>query len=208
MEEAKRFTKAKFVRARGIRNGLMLALWTLAPSRRKNFATLEIGKTFRQVHGKWWITIEAKQTKSRRRPEERPIADWLTPFIELYLKEARPVLLTGSKQDTNALWISSGTRGPMTTNDVGALITQITWETLGVAISPHLFRTVAATAVADAKGDMPHLASALLGHAANEYAAILDNVMGAMKSSPSSNRHAAGLMLLSVVDAEAATLCC
>jgi integrase len=195
IEEVKRLTKTDFIRARGIRNGLMLALLMLGPSRRKNFATLEIGKTFRQVQGRWWITIEASQTKSRQRPEERPIADWLTPYIDLYLSEARPVLMTGAEKDTNALWISSGTRGPMTVHDVGALISQITRETLGIAISPHLFRTAAATTVADAKSDMPHLASALLGHsdprvtekhyirasslnAANEYAKILDKYYG------------------------------
>ena len=49
--EAKNYTKAKFIRARGIRNGLMIALLALCPIRRKNFASLEIGKTFRQVKG-------------------------------------------------------------------------------------------------------------------------------------------------------------
>jgi hypothetical protein len=47
--EAKNHTRAKFVRARGIRNGLMLALLALCPIRPKNFAALEIDKTFRQV---------------------------------------------------------------------------------------------------------------------------------------------------------------
>jgi integrase len=52
----------------------------------------------------------------------------------------------------------------MTGRKVGSLITQITRETIGVRISPHLFRTADATTVAEACGDMPHLASALLGH--------------------------------------------
>ena len=55
--EAKNYTKAKFVRARGIRNGLMIALLALCPIRRKNFASLEIAKTFRQIKGRWWITL-------------------------------------------------------------------------------------------------------------------------------------------------------
>jgi site-specific recombinase XerD len=88
----------------------------------------------------------------------------LNRYINLYLDEARPVLLTGARQKTNALWISTKTRGPMTRRKVGALITQITQETLGIAISPHLFRTIDATTAADACVDMPHLASALLGH--------------------------------------------
>ena len=28
-----------------------------------------------------------------RSPEERPIAEWMNPYIELYLNEARPILL-------------------------------------------------------------------------------------------------------------------
>ena len=40
----------------------MLALLALAPSRRKNFAALEIGKTFKQVRGTWWVTISANKT--------------------------------------------------------------------------------------------------------------------------------------------------
>lgn len=162
--EAKAFKGTPVKRARGIRNGLMLALLALNPIRRKNFATLEIGATFKQIEGRWWICLPAKSTKSRRRPEERPVATWLNPFIELYLKEARPILLTGAQKDTKALWISSVTRGPMTMRKVGSLITKITQETLGIAMSPHLFRTADATTAADAISDMPHFASALLGH--------------------------------------------
>jgi hypothetical protein len=161
---AKQVVHADFVRARRIRNGLMLALLTICPTRPKNFATLEIGRTFKQVRGRWWVTVPANETKSRQRREERPVAVWLNPYINLYLEEARPILLTGVLRDTNALWISTTTRGPMTKRKIGSLISHITQETLGIAISPHLFRTIDATTAADALDNMPHLASALLGH--------------------------------------------
>ena len=160
--EAKEFTHAEFKRARGIRNGLMLALLALNPIRRKNFAALQIGTTFKQIEDRWWICLPANTTKSKCRPEERPVAIWLNPYIELYLGEARPILVTGSQKETNALWVSTG--GPMTARDLGKLITRITRETLGIAISPHLFRTADATTAADALSDMPYFASALLGH--------------------------------------------
>jgi integrase len=160
--EAKDLIRADFKRARGIRNGLMLALLALCPIRRKNFAALEIGNTFKQTRGRWWIALPGRSTKMQK-PEERPVAEWLNPFIDLYLNEARPVLLDGSL-DIHALWISSKTRQPMRARKVGSLITQITRETIGIGISPHLFRTADATTVAEACGDMPHLASALLGH--------------------------------------------
>jgi site-specific recombinase XerD len=97
-------------------------------------------------------------------PEERPVAEWLESFVYLYLNEARPALLDPSMPPTDALWISSETRGPMAECTVGSLITQITRETIGIGISPHLFRTADATTAAVSAGDMPHLASALLGH--------------------------------------------
>ena len=160
--EGNEFTRTPFKRARGIRNGLMLAVLALNPMRRKNFAALEIGTTFKRIEGRWWICLPANTTKSRSRPEERPVATWLNPYIELYFEEARPTLLAGSPKDTSALWVSTG--GPMTGRDVGKLITRLTLETLGIAISPHLFRTADATTAADASGEMPYLASALLGH--------------------------------------------
>ena len=42
----------------------------------------------------------------------------------------------------------------------------------------------------------------------NDFMSTRPSVMGPMRSSPPCDRHAAELTLLSVVDAEAATLCC
>ena len=70
--EAKELTYAEFKRARGIRNGLMLVLLALCPIRLKNFATLEIGKTFKQVRGHWWITLPGGATKMKK-PEDGPL---------------------------------------------------------------------------------------------------------------------------------------
>lgn len=163
IENAKK-VRADFKRARTIRNGLILALWTLCPSRRKNFAALEIGETFRQVKGKWWITIAANETKTRQRPEERPVAEWLNPYIDVYLNKARPILLTAANRETNALWISGETHGQLTPRHLSALLPQLTLKTVGIAISPHLLRTIGATTAAVSKGDMPNLGTALLGH--------------------------------------------
>jgi integrase len=52
----------------------------------------------------------------------------------------------------------------MTTKNIGTLISKITFERLGVDVSPHLFRTAAASTAAAYGGNTPHLASALLNH--------------------------------------------
>ena len=52
----------------------------------------------------------------------------------------------------------------MTTKNLGTLISKITFQTLGVDVSPHLFRTAAASTAAIYGAETPHLASALLNH--------------------------------------------
>jgi hypothetical protein len=90
--EAQEFANNDLARARGVRNGLMIALLALCPIRLKNFAALEIGHTFKQVHGRWWILLPSESTKTRR-PDERCVPELLNPAIEAYLTQSRPVLL-------------------------------------------------------------------------------------------------------------------
>src|SRR5262249_46503261 len=158
--EAERFASNDLARARGVRNGLMIALLALCPIRLKNFAALEIGETFKQIQGRWWIVLPCEITKSGRR-DERRVPPWLNRYIDIYLDHSRPVLLR-SELHTNALWISSTTSRPMTTKNLGTLISKITLETLGVDVSPHLFRTAAASTAAMYGGNTPYLASAVL----------------------------------------------
>lgn len=188
--EARRFATSEFKRAVGIRNGLMLATLALCPIRLKNFAALEMGSTFRDLDGSWWITLPKQATKSKKRPEERRLPDFMRPVVDLYISEARSALI-GKKSATNALWISSRTGLPYTKKNLGTLISKLTLTTLGVDVSPHLFRTAAATTAAAYAPHLPHLASAVLGHsdpriteehynrasaatAASVYAAIVD----------------------------------
>jgi site-specific recombinase XerD len=154
--------KNEFDRAKGVRNGLMIALLAACPIRIKNFANLEIGRTFKQVDGSWWICLPASSTKSHRL-DERRIPNYLNKIIELYLTQGRPRLI-GSRPGTNWLWISSRTGGRFTTKNLGTLISKVTLHTIGVDVSPHLFRTAAATTAALYGTTTPHLASAVLGH--------------------------------------------
>src|SRR5207249_2467406 len=148
-------------RAMDIRNGLTIAILALCPIRIKNYAALCIGSTFRQVDGTWWIALPRSSTKSRN-PDERPIVSYLNSYIDLYLNEARPILLGSGK--SGALWISSKTGQEYTTKNLGTLISKVTLQTIGVDVSPHLFRTAAASTAAIYGGSTPHLASALLNH--------------------------------------------
>ena len=97
----------------------------------------------------------------------------------------------------------------MSAGGVGALISQTTEQTIGIRISPHLFRTAGATTAAEATGDMPQLASALLGHkhpriteehynrssslaASRRYVELVQKYGSASKTEISINGHAGG----------------
>jgi site-specific recombinase XerD len=92
-----------------------------------------------------------------------PCQAFLNRYLDAYLNKSRPVLL-GSRPATNALWISSTTGRPITPKNLGILISKITLETLGVDVSPHLFRTPAASTAAAYGGNTADLGSAVLGH--------------------------------------------
>jgi integrase/recombinase XerD len=151
----------KIDRARRYRNGLMIALLGCCPIRVKNFAALELGQTFLQIKGAWWIVLEASMTKEGR-PDERPVPQFLTPFIDTYLKIHRPALQHKSPR-TSALWLSRcGT--PMKQSAVQDMIPEIVLATTGVRVPPHYFRMSAASTAAIYAPDMPGLGSALLHH--------------------------------------------
>ncbi len=163
MAEAEAAThRSALARARQFRNGLMLALLGFHLIRLKNFAALEIGSSFNRVNGSWWIVLTASQTKEKR-ADERCVDPLLAHWIERYLDIHRPVLARNG--DSSAmLWLSSNDGKPMTYLGVEGVITKTTKRTVGVNISPHLFRTAGASTAAVYAGSKPYLATALLHH--------------------------------------------
>jgi site-specific recombinase XerD len=155
-------TLSELDRASQVRNGLMVALLAFCPIRRKNFAGLEIGRSFQKVRGQWWILLSASETKEKR-ADERPVDELLTPIIDCYLSQHRPVLAR-TNNPPPALWLSSRSGMPMKAGNVRGVISATTLATVGVDVSPHLFRTCAASTAAILGGASPHLGSALLHH--------------------------------------------
>lgn len=85
-------TMTKLAQATQVRNGLMLAMLGFHPIRRKNFAALEIGRSFVKNRGRWWITLKASETKEKR-VDQRCVDELLLPFIDCYLEKYRPALV-------------------------------------------------------------------------------------------------------------------
>jgi integrase len=161
MAEAEMAKRPKLTRARMFRNGLMIALLAYCPVRLKNYAALEIGRSFVNVDGTWWIVLTAAETKEKR-PDERPVPEELTDPIKRYLEIYRPILTRGNTL-SNDLWMAMDGK-PMSSASVAETIPETTETTIGVRVSPHLFRTAGVTTLATRAGDKPHAGSALLHH--------------------------------------------
>ena len=117
---------------------------------------------FVKVEGTWWIVLAASETKEGR-PDERPVPDYLTQDIDRYIETYRTVLAK-TDANSNALWLTSDFGRPMRYASVGETIMETTRLTVGVKLSPHLFRTAAASTAAVYGGSTPNLASAILHH--------------------------------------------
>lgn len=159
MEEAETTkTRTRPQRAQSYRNGLMIALLALCPIRLKNLSSLTIDKNFVKLGEGWLIVLGAKDTKERR-PDERPIPAFLSRYVEIYLETYRPAFSYAGKE----LWV--GTYGrPLSYSAVERIVTETTRQTLGIPISPHLFRSCAASSAYMHARSTPKLASALLNH--------------------------------------------
>jgi integrase len=162
IREAEMFSKTAHARATGVRNGLLIVLLALHPIRVKNFAALTIGNTFVNVDGRWWLHIPSDDTKSKRL-DQRQVPEFITDLVDSYIDRHRPILCRFDAKQT-ALWISSTTGLRLTTKNLGTLVSKITRNTIGVDVSPHLFRTAGASTAAIYGGGYAHLASDLLGH--------------------------------------------
>ena len=76
--------RSALARARQFRNGLMVAMLAFHPVRLGNFVALEIGRSFKQVNGSWWIVLSHSETKEKR-ADERAVDPCLARWIDRYL---------------------------------------------------------------------------------------------------------------------------
>ena len=106
--------------------------------------------------------MSAAETKENR-ADERRVNELLIPFIDRYLDQYRPVLIRPDSPPS-ALWLSSRHAARISDKYVATLIGATTLATVGTKVTPHLFRTAAASGAAIYGGDNPYLGSAVLHH--------------------------------------------
>jgi integrase len=147
-------------RAVSYRDGLMIALLAFAPIRRKNLASLQIGRHLIGEGNDRYIVIPAAETKTRT-PIEFAIPALLLPYLDIYLSVIRPRLL--NDLSCKALWISP--RGSaLRYGAFGDVVSRHTFNHLGLRLTPHDTRDAAATTWALADPSKIGTATDLLSH--------------------------------------------
>jgi integrase len=124
-------------------------------------AAVEIDRHLKRRGDECWIVFPATETKTHR-DIEMPLPTAVADFLELYLRDFRPLLLR--KAPTQRLWLSAWAN-PMTDQAVYIQITRLTHDVFGKAIKPHDLRAMAATTIAVATPENIDDATALLTHA-------------------------------------------
>jgi integrase len=143
------------------RDGLMIALMSRRPIRRRTFSLITIGTHLRRVGEEWRLILEGPETKSGR-PFEASVPDRILPFLERYLREVRLMYTGAARHD--GLWCSTKGR-PLTDKAIYRIISDRTRVAFGQRVNPHLFRACAATTIAILDPARIGVARDLLEHA-------------------------------------------
>ena len=153
-------------RAAYYRDGLVMAFLASHPLRLRNLAALRIGYHLLAEGDRFVLKLPAADTKSRR-AYEAVIAGPLSRALRQYLDYHRLVLLNARGRwhsaAGDALWISRD-GSPCREETFANIIRKHTREPGEPPLSPHLFRSCAATSLAiDAPGSVD-IVPAVLGH--------------------------------------------
>ena len=142
------------------RDGLIIAMIAFIPIRRKNLASLEIGRHLVSDNDGWNVVIPGNETKTGT-PIEFAVPELLLPYLTTYLNTVRSRLLGRARGV--ALWVSS-TGGALCYGAMGEIISRHSMARLNVRITLHNARHAAATTWAIARPDQIGAARDLLAH--------------------------------------------
>jgi hypothetical protein len=163
---------SEFARASHYRNGLMIALLAARPLRRRNFASIEIGRHLVKEGDQYLLCFEGEETKTGV-PIEDLVPAGLNRYLERYLSHHRPVLASRThlrngrhrqfRPAEMSLWISTNCSA-MSEGAIYEQIRKLTRGKFGRALTPHLFRDSAATSIATEDPEHIYTVKSVLAH--------------------------------------------
>lgn len=164
-DEARRRHSALGSTALLFRDGVMIALLSLAPARISNFASIEIGHHLDLTSNPGHLVWSASETKQRREQSHRlppEVRDLLVEYIYNY----RKTLLDGYGGDR--LWLTEHGGRPLTQGAIRKQIKRHTLERLGIDVTPHFFRDSVAVTVSERAPDEMEITTLVLRHGSEE----------------------------------------
>lgn len=146
------------------RDGLILAMLSVWPIRRRSLASLTISSHIRRHEDTITIQLNETDVKSKR-PQVFKMPDLLAPYMVRYLDDIRPKLLKVSASD--ALWISQRAR-PLSPGRMYDAIRGRVLQGFSRDMGLHDFRRAAATYIAMEFPEKAGLIPGVLQHASPE----------------------------------------
>lgn len=171
------------------RDGLILALISLWPIRRRSLAALTVSRHIESEDGGVNLLLHEADTKSERFESFRA-PEPLVPYLKQYLKDIRPRLLGPCPHD--GLW-ASYRQGPLTDSRLYEIARARVTKRFGKDMCLHDFRRSAATYLAIDAPEQIGLIPGVLQHASPEIAERHYNLANAIKASQRVAQHRASL---------------
>jgi integrase/recombinase XerD len=168
------------------RDGLLVALLSLWPIRRRSLAALTVSRHLEFDDAGVNILLHPADTKSRRAESFR-VPEQFLPYLTRYLKEVRPLLVGASVHD--GFW-ASYQGGPLCGQKLYEIVRARMIAKFGKAMSIHDFRRAAATYLAMDAPEKLGLIPGVLQHASPD---VSDQHYNLARSVQAGRRFAANL---------------
>lgn len=146
------------------RDTLIIALLTACPIRLRNLTMIEIGTHLIQTDTEWRLVFKSNETKTGE-PLGYIIPDDLVPHLSHYLNHIRRHY-RGS-EGTRRLWMGLK-KAPLSYEAIYGAVTARSKALFGTRLSPHDFRSLAATFLSETSTSDALYARSLLGHSSPE----------------------------------------
>lgn len=142
------------------RDTFIVALLLACPIRLRNLTMMEPGRHLVHQGDEWHLHFEPHETKTGQ-PIHLVLPASLDPYLETYLSRIRPAYPGANTH--NRVWAAQ--RGqPMACETLYDRVTKTTARLFETTLSPHAFRTLAATLFAETSPEDSLHARPLLGH--------------------------------------------
>ncbi|GAB2206644.1 hypothetical protein ROS1_34610 [Roseibium sp. ROS1] len=163
------------------RDGLLIAILSLCPLRRRSLAALSVSGHFLKTADGYALLLPAEDTKAHR-SEEICLPGLLTPYLERYLSDIRPKLLRADPHDM--FWVSWRGR-PLCDAQIYDKFRYLTGKAFGKGMALHHMRRSAATHLAIDCPDKVGLIPAVLQHKKMETSEAHYNLANSARASSS-----------------------